>query len=62
MPRPRKYKEIQITGDITIPASKFKAGFTGVIDKQGQIRVIGKEFADCEFEVYVKKHKGKESE
>jgi len=59
MARPRKLEPIKITGNINIKKSEFQAGFAGTIDEWGQIKTVGKEFAGCEFQIYVKK---KESE
>lgn len=53
MARPKKLQEIKITGDIKIPKSTFQTGFSGTIDDWGRIQTVGKEFAGCEFEIYV---------
>jgi len=59
MARPRKLEQIYIPGDIKIKKSEFQTGFRGTIDAWGQIKTVGKEFAGCEFEIYVK-HKKEE--
>ncbi|KKQ41658.1 MAG: hypothetical protein US61_C0042G0008 [Parcubacteria group bacterium GW2011_GWE2_37_8] len=57
MPRPRKLEQIIITGDIKIKKSEFQTGFRGTVDAWGQIKTVGKEYDNCEFEIYVKNRK-----
>lgn len=60
MARPRTLEKIVITGNISIPAKTFQVGFRGIVEPDGRIKTMGKEYAGCEFEVYIKKPKKQE--
>ncbi len=63
MPRPKSLEPIELVPNIVINPEHYQAGFMGVVDEKGRMsQSIGKEFANCEFYVFVKKCKGAKNE
>lgn len=56
MPRPKSLKEIELVPDIVINPDHYRAGFKGTLDEKGRMsQAVGKEYARCEFYVFIKK-------
>lgn len=61
MPRPKALEQIELVPDITINPDKYQAGFKGRVDAKGRMsQAVGKEFANCEYYVFIKKIEGNE--
>lgn len=56
MPRPKSLEEVDLTPFKTIDTDKFKKAYKGTLDEKGRMsQAVGKEFAGCEYYVFIKK-------